>query len=527
MAEVPEGERSSDGLVEVALLDRSGVIVAVNDAWRAFGSAAGADPARTGVGASYLAACEAAGDDPVAGAVAEAVRAAVRGELPAALRLEVPCAPPDSTGSFDVLVSSRLDDDGSCLGATVTLSPVRAPAGSGSGDDPLVRFLAAVPALAEGSGGPAEEQPGRLSDLLATAAALLHARSAVLTVLSRDGSLATVLTHGAPLGPLGSVGDRPAAYGLLALLMNRSRPLLLDDVAGHPAAARAAGAGALLGVPVTGGGAVLGALLVVRGPGDGLFTARDEALLGALAGIAGTAVDVQRRRSGLAERRRWAELARELTARPLADEPSLLALVARLAARALGTVDTALVLADPSGVATVTRSARTGRAAARGVADPVVAAALQTGRPQRGGPGGPTAAAVPLHLGGRVLGALAAARTQPLSDLELNELAGLAHHAGLALQLVRARTDRRALTAVRERVARAAELQDQAAQALLRLGLELAGSPGDGSAARTLDEAVGALRASALALRAAGVDPVPAQGSAASAGAGELAVLPR
>jgi len=38
--------------VEVALLDRSGVIVAINEAWAAFGAANGADPCRSGVGMS-------------------------------------------------------------------------------------------------------------------------------------------------------------------------------------------------------------------------------------------------------------------------------------------------------------------------------------------------------------------------------------------------------------------------------------------------------------------------------------------
>lgn len=108
--------------VEVALLDRSGVIVWVNERWMHFARENGGDPARTGVGMSYLECCDAAAD-PVADDVADAVRLAVRGDLPAPMRMRMPCHGPGTHRWFDVLVSSRLDDDGECLGATVTFSP--------------------------------------------------------------------------------------------------------------------------------------------------------------------------------------------------------------------------------------------------------------------------------------------------------------------------------------------------------------------------------------------------------------------
>ena len=111
--------------VEVALLDRDGVIAWVNPAWRAFAAANGGDPARTGVGESYLQACAAAGDDPVAAEVAAAIRAALAGDLPGPLTIEVPCHAPATERWFDVLISSRFADDGRSLGATVTLSLAR------------------------------------------------------------------------------------------------------------------------------------------------------------------------------------------------------------------------------------------------------------------------------------------------------------------------------------------------------------------------------------------------------------------
>ncbi len=111
--------------VEVALLDRDGVIAWVNQAWQAFAAANGGDPARTGRGVSYLQACASAGDDPVAQEVAAAIRAALAGDLPGPLTVEVPCHSPATERWFDVLIASRQDDQGRRLGATVTLSLAR------------------------------------------------------------------------------------------------------------------------------------------------------------------------------------------------------------------------------------------------------------------------------------------------------------------------------------------------------------------------------------------------------------------
>ena len=117
--------------MEVALLDRDGVIAWVNQAWQAFAAANGGDPARTGRGVSYLRACAAAGDDPVAQEVAGAIRAALVGDLPGPLTVEVPCHSPATERWFDVLISSRFDDRGRCQGATVTLSLARSQPRSG------------------------------------------------------------------------------------------------------------------------------------------------------------------------------------------------------------------------------------------------------------------------------------------------------------------------------------------------------------------------------------------------------------
>ena len=120
------GPPPADVGVEVALLDQDGVIVSVNDAWQAFAVGNGGDPARMGPGVSYLDACAAAADDPAAAQVATAIRAALERRLPGSLTVEVPCHSPYAERWFDVLVSTRHDDDGRSVGATVTLSLTRA-----------------------------------------------------------------------------------------------------------------------------------------------------------------------------------------------------------------------------------------------------------------------------------------------------------------------------------------------------------------------------------------------------------------
>ena len=112
--------------VEIALLDRDGIIVWTNRAWQAFAAANGGEPASTGPGVSYLDVCAAVPDDPVATRVRGAVRQALAGDLPGSLTVEVPCHSPAVARWYDMLISPRRDDHGQVVGATVTLSLARA-----------------------------------------------------------------------------------------------------------------------------------------------------------------------------------------------------------------------------------------------------------------------------------------------------------------------------------------------------------------------------------------------------------------
>jgi anti-anti-sigma regulatory factor len=127
LAETPAGQArpETDVGVEVALLDRDGVIVWVNDEWRAFAAANGGDLSRAGTGVSYLDTCAAVGDDPTAIAVADAIRGALSGRLPDPVKVEVPCHSPRTGRWFDMMISARHGDNGRLLGATVTFSLAR------------------------------------------------------------------------------------------------------------------------------------------------------------------------------------------------------------------------------------------------------------------------------------------------------------------------------------------------------------------------------------------------------------------
>jgi anti-anti-sigma factor len=125
---VDSGFPVGDTGVEIAVLDADGVIVWVNSAWQAFTAANGGDPARAGPGLSYLDVCAAATGDLVTARVEVAIRRALTGDLPGSFTIEVPCHSPSTARWFDMLISSRLDEDGKPAGATVTLSLARSHA---------------------------------------------------------------------------------------------------------------------------------------------------------------------------------------------------------------------------------------------------------------------------------------------------------------------------------------------------------------------------------------------------------------
>src|SRR5918998_4655065 len=92
---IPPAQSILDALtMAVALLDADGTVVAVNEGWRAFARANGADRPDHFIGSNYLHLCDRVpgieGDS--AGAAADGIRAVLAGE--AEFSLEYPCHPP-------------------------------------------------------------------------------------------------------------------------------------------------------------------------------------------------------------------------------------------------------------------------------------------------------------------------------------------------------------------------------------------------------------------------------------------------
>jgi signal transduction histidine kinase len=91
-----ELQRTLDSLsAHIAILDESGEIVAVNDAWRAFAEANGDDPGNVSEGANYLRVCESATglNSEEAAAFAEGIRAVLSGRR-VSFEMEYPCHSP-------------------------------------------------------------------------------------------------------------------------------------------------------------------------------------------------------------------------------------------------------------------------------------------------------------------------------------------------------------------------------------------------------------------------------------------------
>ena len=96
----------------VAVLDARGVILSTNQAWEDFSLANGGDPAHTGVGLNYLAACESAvgTESETAQQIATAIRQVLAGTLDA-FELEYPCHSPREQRWFVARVSRMIGGD--------------------------------------------------------------------------------------------------------------------------------------------------------------------------------------------------------------------------------------------------------------------------------------------------------------------------------------------------------------------------------------------------------------------------------
>jgi PAS domain S-box-containing protein len=100
-----------DGLsAHVAVLDETGTIIAVNEAWRRFARSTGFRGPDEGLGMNYLEVCERAAPASVGAAHTAAALREVIGGRRRELRLEYPCAGPDGTRWFQLRMTSAQHD---------------------------------------------------------------------------------------------------------------------------------------------------------------------------------------------------------------------------------------------------------------------------------------------------------------------------------------------------------------------------------------------------------------------------------
>jgi GAF domain-containing protein len=137
---------------------------------------------------------------------------------------------------------------------------------------------------------------GVLERVTETACSLTAARYGAVGVLDHEGKgLAQFVTVGIDEAAINGIGHLPEGAGILGLLIVDPRPLRLADLSTHPDSVGCPpghpGMRTFLGVPLRVANKVFGNLYVTEKHGGEEFTEEDEALMVALANLAGVVVD--------------------------------------------------------------------------------------------------------------------------------------------------------------------------------------------------------------------------------------------
>ncbi len=363
-------------------------------------------------------------------------------------------------------------------------------------------LTARVPQLLEAmrSVGTGLELHTTLDRICETAAELGHARYAAIGVVDGEGrGLSDFVTYGVPEPVAREIGHRPDGHrGLLGALIHDPRPVRLADLTADPRSAGFPPAHppmrTFLGVPIRVQGEIFGNLYLAEKDGGGEFTDYDLHMVRVLATEAGIAIGNARLYEAARQRERWIDGSVAVTTALLSggDADDALAVVAEqarhLAASAAGLV---LLPAEDGGLEIVAVS-ETEPTGALGVIipaqSPVVGTLLggeavfvddsatdprmSTTLADRFGP----SMLLPLHSGGRVLGALATPRARggrPFTETERTLAAQFASQAALALMMAEAQRDRERLAVYEDRDRIARDLHDLVIQRLFATGMML------------------------------------------------------
>jgi signal transduction histidine kinase len=147
-----------------------------------------------------------------------------------------------------------------------------------------------------------------LERLLEQAQQTTGARYVALGVLNDERTeLARFLTRGIDPEAAGRIGEPPRGLGVLGVLIDRPRPLRLEDLGAHAASfgfpAQHPAMRTFLGVPILIDGEVWGNLYCAEKAGGEPFDAADERAATVLAEVAATAIENARRHRAVEQRR--------------------------------------------------------------------------------------------------------------------------------------------------------------------------------------------------------------------------------
>lgn len=359
-----------------------------------------------------------------------------------------------------------------------------------------------VPRLLEAmrSVGTGLELHSTLDRICETAAELAHARYAAIGVVNEEGEgLSDFVTYGVPDPVAHEIGRRPDGQrGLLGALIHDPRPLRLADLTSDP---RFAGfppghplMRTFLGVPIRVQGEIFGNLYLAEKDGGGEFSDYDLHLVRVLATEAGIAIGNARLYEAARQRERWIDGSVAVTTALLSgsDADDALTVVAEQARRLAGAAAGIVLLPAEGGGLEIVAVSADDPADSLGVIVPAqspVVGMLLSGEAvfvddsatdtrlitRLADPFGPSML-LPLHSGGRVLGALAMPRARgdrPFTETERTLATQFASQAALALMMADAQRDRERLAVYEDRDRIARDLHDLVIQRLFATGMML------------------------------------------------------
>ncbi|WP_405448237.1 GAF domain-containing sensor histidine kinase [Streptomyces erythrochromogenes] len=401
-------------------------------------------------------------------------------------------------------------------------------------------LTARVPQLLEAmrSVGTGLELHSTLDRICETAAELAGARYAAIGVVDTEGrGLSDFVTHGISPEVSRKIGHRPdGKRGLLGALISHSDTVRLADLTKDP---RSAGFPAhhppmktFLGVPIRVQGEIFGNLYLAEKNGGVEFNDYDVHMVRVLATEAGIAIGNARLYEAATQRERWIDGSVAVTTALLSggDADDALSVVAEQARRLADSAAGIVLLPTEEGGMEIVAVSAENPATSLGVVlpgeSPVVDHLLH-GEPvftddastdprmispltSQYGP----CMLLPLHSGGRVLGALVTPRARgkrPFTEAERTLATQFASQAALALMMAEAQRDRERLAVFEDRDRIARDLHDLVIQRLFATGMMLEGAQrrsivpevrdGVGKAVDELDVTIQEIRTAIFALQ--------------------------